>query len=186
MLDPKLTGFTNIQKLDPDILVDLRYATTNNFTKHVIYDFTTAIARTGTALKLAQASAIVKKQGYRLKVWDAYRPVKAQEKLFEVYPDPTFVAKPNPNFSHQKGVTFDVTLTFSDGRECEMSTAFDDFTDKAFRNAKKTPTQEKHYQILDQAMTQAGFIGYENEWWDYRDSQMDLYQPLAADPNDFK
>ncbi|WP_178196671.1 M15 family metallopeptidase [Ligilactobacillus sp. Marseille-Q7487] len=186
MLDPKLTGFSNIQKLDPDIIVDLRYATTNNFTNHVIYDFTTAIARTGTAQKLAVASDIVKKQGYRLKIWDAYRPVKAQERLFEVYPDPEFVAKPNPNFSHQKGVTFDVTLTFADGTECEMPTAFDDFSSQAHRDAKRTPTQDKYYQILDQAMTRAGFVGYENEWWDYRDSQMDEYQPLAADPNDYK
>lgn len=99
-MDKRLTGFTNIQKLDPDIIVDLKYATEDNFTGKVIYDFTTAIVRTGTAYKLAKASTIVKKQGYRLKVWDAYRPVKSQKKLFEVYPDPKFVAEPNPNFSH--------------------------------------------------------------------------------------
>lgn len=101
-MDQALTGFTNIQHLDPEIIVDLRYATTNNFTHQVIYDFTTAIVRTGTAHKLAKASALVKQQGYRLKVWDAYRPVSAQRRLFEVYPDPEFVAQPNPNFSHQK------------------------------------------------------------------------------------
>lgn len=185
MLDEKLTGFTNIQKLDPDIIVDLRYATTNNFTQHVIYDFTTAIARTGTAHKLAKASKLVKQQGYRLKIWDAYRPVSAQERLFEVYPDPEFVAKPNPNFSHQKGVTFDVTLTFADGTECEMPTAFDDFSEQAHRDATWSTTQTKYYKILDDAMTKAGFVGYENEWWDYRDSQMDEYQPLAANPNEY-
>jgi len=89
-----LTGFTNIQKLAPDIIVELRYATTNNFTHQVIYDFTTAIVRTGTAQKLAQASATVNQLGYRLKVWDAYRPVSAQKRLFDVYPDPEFVATP--------------------------------------------------------------------------------------------
>lgn len=51
-MDAELTGFTNVQKLDPDIIVDLRYATTNNFTGKVVYDFSTAIARTGTALSL--------------------------------------------------------------------------------------------------------------------------------------
>lgn len=184
-MEKELTGFTNIQKLDPDILVELRYATTDNFTGQVIYDFTTAIARTGTARKLANASALVKKQGYRLKVWDAYRPVKAQEKLFEVYPDPSFVAKPNPNFSHQKGVTFDLTLTDAFGNEMPMPTEFDDFSEKAFRNAPKTKEQEKYYNILNDAMVASGFVGYENEWWDYRDSQMDEYGPLAADPNDY-
>ena len=180
-----LTGFTNLQRLDPDIIVDLRYATTNNFTHQVIYDFTTAIVRTGTAHKLAQASALVKQQGYRLKVWDAYRPVSAQRRLFDVYPDPAFVAQPDPNFSHQKGVTLDLTLAQPDGRELVMPTAFDDFTAAAHRDAPRTPIQEAHYQLLNNAMTAAGFVGYVNEWWDYRDADMDAYQPLAADPNDY-
>lgn len=179
------TGFTNIQTLDPSITVDLRYATTRNFTHQVIYDFTTAIARTGTAEKLARASATLRTQGYRLKVWDAYRPVTAQQRLFDVYPNPSFVAPPNPNFSHQKGVTFDLTLCDQAGHELEMQSAFDDFSERAHRTFPRTPTQEAHYQLLDQAMTQAGFVGYDNEWWDYRDADMDAYQPLAADPNDF-
>lgn len=178
-------GFTNIQKLDPDIIIELRYATTNNFTHQVVYDFTTAIVRTGTAQKLARASELVKDQGFRLKIWDAYRPVSAQKRLFDVYPDPEFVAKPNPNFSHQKGVTLDLTLTDAQGKECPMPTSFDDFTAAAHRDAPRTPLQDHYYQILDAAMTAAGFIGYENEWWDYRDAAMDQYQPLAADPNDY-
>ncbi|VDG24349.1 M15 family metallopeptidase [Lactiplantibacillus mudanjiangensis] len=185
MLPKDLTGFTNVQTLDPMILVDLRYATTNNFTHQVIYDFTTAIVRTGTAQKLAQASALVQAQGYRLKIWDAYRPVSAQKRLFDVYPDPNFVAPPDPNFSHQKGVTLDLTLTDMAGHDCLMPTAFDDFSPQAHRQAPRATQQDANYQILDQAMHQAGFIGYENEWWDYRDSQMDDYQPLSADPNDY-
>ena len=184
-MQPELTGFTNVQALDPDIIVDLRYATTNNFTKQVVYDFTTAITRTGTAQKLARASALVKAQGFRLKVWDAYRPVSAQKRLFEVYPDPKFVAKPNPNFSHQKGVTLDLTLTDADGQECPLPTAFDDFSPLAHRDAPRTKIQNHYYQILNTAMTTAGLVGYENEWWDYRDADMDAYQPLAADPNDY-
>ncbi|QMU08419.1 M15 family metallopeptidase [Levilactobacillus suantsaii] len=179
------TGFSNIQALDPTILVDLRYATTNNFTGQVIYDFTTAIARTGTAEKLARASASLRDQGYRLKVFDAYRPVRAQERLFEVYPDPAFVAQPDPNFSHQKGVTFDLTLCDTNGQELEMQSAFDDFSERAHRDFARTTIQEKHYQLLHQAMLAAGFVGYVNEWWDYRDADQDTYGPLAADPNDF-
>lgn len=181
------TGFTKLQALDDQIIVDLRYATPNNFTKQVVYDFTTGIARTGTAEKLAHASHLLQTQGYRIKVWDAYRPVSAQEKLFEVYPDPTFVLPPNPNMSHQKGVTFDVTLTDLAGQEVEIPTAFDDFSQQAKRSSFETwtPVAQKHYLILDKAMQKAGFVGYENEWWDYRDSQMDDYQPLTADPNKF-
>lgn len=184
-MQEELQGFTNIQKLDPDILVDLKYATSDNFTHQVIYDFTTAIARTGTAHKLAKASALVKAKGYRLKVWDAYRPVTAQKRLFEVYPDPNFVAPPDPNFSHQKGVTFDLTLTDSNGNDLPMPTAFDDFSPAASRTYPHTGAAKKYYTILNEAMVKAGFVGYENEWWDYRDSQMDEYGPRSADPNDY-
>ena len=185
-MDTELTGFTNVQKLDPDIIVDLRYATTNNFTGKVVYDFSTAIARTGTARKLAVANSIVKEQGYRLKIWDAFRPSSAKKKLFDVYPDPEFVAPPDPNYSHQKGVTFDLTLAFANGEECPMPTGFDDFTGTARRSSKWPKEAAKYHKILDDAMKQAGFIGYESEWWDFRDSQMDEYGPLQADPNDYK
>ncbi|MFC6201389.1 M15 family metallopeptidase [Lactiplantibacillus nangangensis] len=184
-MSPELTGFTNVQALAPTIIVDLRYATTNNFTHQVIYDFTTAIVRTGTARKLAAASKALNAQGYRLKIWDAYRPVSAQKCLFDVYPDPEFVAKPNPNFSHQKGVTLDLTLTDMVGNECPMPTPFDDFSPLAHRDAPRTAIQDHYYQILNTAMLAAGFVGYENEWWDYRDAEMDAYQPLAANPNEY-
>jgi len=184
-MSPELTGFTNVQVLAPTIIVDLRYATTNNFTHHIIYDFTTAIVRTGTAQKLAAASKTLNAQGYRLKIWDAYRPVSAQKRLFDVYPDPEFVAKPNPNFSHQKGVTLDLTLTDMVGNECPMPTPFDDFSPLAHRDAPRTAIQDHYYQILNTAMLTAGFVGYENEWWDYRDAEMDAYQPLAANPNEY-
>lgn len=186
-MQTQLSDFVNLQTLTEDLIIELTYATPNNFTGQVVYDFTTAIARRGSAQKLAEASKILKKQGYRIKVWDAYRPVSAQLKLFEVYPDPTFVAKPNPNFSHQKGVTFDVTLTDLAGKELVMPTAFDDFSEKAKRSSKHlwSPEALANYNLLNDAMTQAGFIGYPNEWWDFRDSQMDEYGPSSANPNDY-
>ena len=72
-------GFINLQKLDPSIIVELCYATTNNFTQQIIYDFQTAIARVGTTKKLAKASQALWQKGYRIKVWDAFRPVTAQK-----------------------------------------------------------------------------------------------------------
>lgn len=185
MRDPN-TDFTNVQALDPEIFVELRYATKNNFTGKKIYDFTTAIARAGTAKKLAKASELVKAQGFRLKVWDAYRPVAAQKKLFEVYPDPNWVLPPNPNASHQKGVTFDITLCEADGTDIPMQSKFDEFGDKAKRDYQRKPYQEHNYHILNDAMTTAGFDGYREEWWDYRDNEMDSYGPASADPNDYQ
>ncbi|MDK1727169.1 M15 family metallopeptidase [Dellaglioa algida] len=185
MLSEIELGFTNVKTIDPDIIVDLRYATKNNFTNQIIYDFSAAIARTGTVKKLGIASKLLKVQGYRLKIWDAYRPVLAQEKLFEVYPDPNFVAKPNPNFSHQKGVTFDLTICNLNGKELEMQSEFDDFSKRSGRNYNRTTQQQRNYDVLNNAMITAGFIGYSEEWWDYRDSDMDAYTPLTANPNDY-
>ncbi|GKQ43383.1 D-alanyl-D-alanine dipeptidase [Companilactobacillus sp. RD055328] len=183
----KSSEFMNVLEVDPDIIIDLRYATENNFTGKKIYDFTTAISRTGTVKKLGIAASILKKQGYRIKIWDAYRPVSAQEKLFEVYPDPNFVLPPNPNSSHQKGVTFDLTITDMAGNELPMQSKFDEFNETASRSYKgRTAEQQINYDILNNAMTEAGFVGYSEEWWDYRDSQMDEYGPASANPDDYK
>lgn len=177
--------FINLQKIDPSIIVDLKYATPDNFTGQTIYDFTTAIARVGTAQKLGIAAQLFKAQGYRIKIWDAYRPTTAQKRLYEVYPDPTWVATPNPNYSHEKGVTFDMTLTDLDGHELLMQSGFDDFSDRAKRNYHRTPVQERHYQLLNDIMTKADFQGYENEWWDFMDNDADQYAPAQVDPNDY-
>ncbi|KRK89564.1 M15 family metallopeptidase [Lentilactobacillus sunkii] len=187
MADKKTQGYINLHDVDPDIIFDLKYATEDNFTHQVVYDFDQAIARIDTAKKLANASKDLKNQGYRIKIWDAYRPTYAQKRLFEVYPDPTWVAEPDPNFSHQKGVTFDLTLTDLDGNEIEMPTPFDDFKGGAKRSEKSswTPTAQKNYDILNEAMLKAGFKGYENEWWDFRDSDMDEFGPLEVDPKDY-
>ncbi|WP_376847314.1 M15 family metallopeptidase [Camelliibacillus cellulosilyticus] len=178
-------GFINVAKIDSSIIIDLKYATSDNFTKQPIYDFTVAVARVGTAKKLGVAAKILREKGFRIVVWDAYRPSYAQKRLFEVYPDPMWVAPPNPNHSHEKGVTFDVTLADLDGNEIEMQSPFDDFSGAAKRNAVRTPLQEYRYQVLLDAMTKAGFKGYENEWWDYQDTDADLYGPMQVNPNDY-
>ncbi|MBZ2200048.1 MAG: M15 family metallopeptidase [Lentilactobacillus hilgardii] len=187
MTSKKDQGYLNVHDVDPDIIVDLKYATTDNFTHQIVYDFDQAISRIDTVKKLGNASKILKDQGYRLRIWDAYRPIYAQKRLFEVYPDPIWVAEPNPNFSHQKGVTFDLTLTDQAGNNMEMPTPFDDFTGLAKRSEKPNWSTEaqKNYDILNHAMTQAGFVGYENEWWDYRDSNADKFGPLEVDPKDY-
>ena len=95
-----------VKKYIPDIYVELRYATENNFTGVKIYDFTEAYLRYGTVKKLAQVQKELKQQGYSLKIWDAYRPFEAQQKLWEVYPDPNYVANPaNGMKKHNLGLS---------------------------------------------------------------------------------
>lgn len=157
----------------PSIYVDLKYATEDNFTGTVIYDFTDgAFLRYGTVKKLMEVEDELLQQGYSLKIWDAYRPVNAQFKLWEVCPDATYVANPNKGYSsHSRGSTIDVTLVMSDGTQITMPSGFDDFSALADRDYSDVSGEAaENAQILEDAMSSHGFNGYSAEWWHYSDS----------------
>lgn len=171
--EPEDDEYVLVKKYIPDIYVELRYATENNFTGVKIYDFTEAYLRYGTVKKLAQVQKELKQQGYSLKIWDAYRPFEAQQKLWEVYPDPNYVANPaNGMKKHNLGGTVDITMVAADGSIIPMPTEFDDFSLKADRNYSDIDNEEavKNVMILQNAMENNGFTGYQGEWWDYSDT----------------
>ena len=149
------------------------YATDRNFTGQVIYDFSDAYLRYGTVKKLEAVCADLSELGLSLKIWDGFRPVSAQWKLWEVCPDPAFVANPETGFSsHSRGSTVDVTLVDDTGNELEMPTGFDDFTARADRDYSDcTETAAAHAQLLEILMEKHGFKGYSGEWWHYSDTE---------------
>ena len=157
----------------PDLFVELKYATADNFTGQIIYDFTEARLRYGTVKKLAAVQAALAEQGYGLRIWDAWRPASAQFALWKVCPDPMYVADPNRGFSsHSRGNTVDVTLTFSDGTAVEMPTGFDDFSALADRDYSDVPEPAKsNALLLENAMKEQGFRCYAGEWWHFTDEQ---------------
>lgn len=162
-----------VNKYIPDIYVELMYATDNNFTGVRIYGFTDAYLRYGTVKKLANVQKELKEQGYSLKIWDAYRPFEAQQKLWEVYPDPNYVANPADGMKkHNLGGTVDITMVAADGSIIPMPTEFDDFSLKADRNYSDIDNEEavNNVMILQNAMENNGFTGYQGEWWDYSDT----------------
>lgn len=156
----------------PSIYVELKYATQDNFTGSVIYDFAQAKLRYGTVKKLAAAQETLLEQGYSLLIWDAYRPRSAQFALWEVCPDPVYVANPvTGNSSHSRGNTVDVSLVTAQGGELELPTGFDDFSAMADRDYSDVPDAARdNALILESAMTAAGFEAYWGEWWHYSDS----------------
>lgn len=171
--EPEDDEYVLVNKYIPDIYVELMYATDNNFTGVRIYDFTDAYLRYGTVKKLANVQKELKEQGYRLKIWDAYRPFEAQQKLWEVYPDPNYVANPaNGMKKHNLGGTVDITMVAADGSIIPMPTEFDDFSLKADRNYSDIDNEEavNNVMILQNAMENNGFTGYQGEWWDYSDT----------------
>jgi len=151
-------GFGLISQHIKDIIIDLRYASSNNITGKVIYENNSAYLRMGTINKLKKEQDKLKKYGYRLVIWDAYRPAEAQFKLWEIMPDGNYIANPYKGYSsHTKGNCIDVTLATLDGEYLKMPTEFDDFTEKADRNYDDINDKEalKNVKILEEVMTQA-------------------------------
>lgn len=172
---PQDSDLVPVQSYIPGILVDLKYAGKDNFTGQVIYEFSDVYLRYGTVEKLLAVQQELQAMGLGLKIWDGFRPVQAQFDLWEIYPDPIYVANPNNGFSsHSRGNTVDIVLVDSFGQELPMPTGFDDFTLLADRNYSDCPeAAADNARLLEQIMQKHGFTGYYNEWWHYSD--MDTY-----------
>lgn len=170
---PDAADIVRIRDYIPDIKVELKYATDDNFTGQVIYDFSDAWLRYGTVLKLEAAQKAAKEHGMTLLCWDAFRPVSAQFRLWEVYPDSTYVANPNTGYSsHSRGNTVDITIVSSDGTAIEMPTGFDDFSALADRDYSDcSQAAAEHARLLEQIMEEAGFKPYFGEWWHFSDTE---------------
>lgn len=178
-MPPYDEDMVEISEFSDDIKIDLKYATTDNFTNTKIYDFERAYLRYGTLKKLLQAQEILKEQGYAIKIWDAYRPQSAQYKLWSVYPDSKYVANPNTGYSsHTRGNAIDITV-IKDSNDIKMPTGFDEFTSLADRDYSDCSDEAKaNAKLLEEAMVQSGFVPYRGEWWHFSDS--DEYNPLES------
>lgn len=179
------SDFVKVADYIPDAVVDLKYATPNNFTGAVVYDFTDAYLRYSTVLKLMKVQDELRQQGYLLKIWDGFRPIEAQRKLWEAKPDPNFVSNPDTGTnSHARGNTVDVTLVNAAGEELEMPTGFDDFTAYADRDYTDcTDTAAANAQLLQDIMEKYGFEGLQSEWWHFTDS-VDYEIETCFDPGE--
>ena len=166
--------FVRVLDLVPNARQLLYYGTEENFTGQVIYDFSDAYLRYGTACKLAEAARELEELGLGLLIWDAYRPVSAQARLFEAYPDPKYVSKPGVgNQNHCRGRAVDLTLyDLQTGEELVMPTGFDDFSALADRNYSDCPeTAAENARLLEIVMKKHGFKPYSAEWWHYTDTE---------------
>lgn len=182
---PEDAVFVAVTDYIADIQVDLKYASEDNFTGQAVYDFSTAYLRYGTVEKLAAVQADLQELGLGLKIWDGFRPVSAQYRLWEICPDPRYVADPKNGFSsHSRGNTVDLTLVDREGREVPMPTGFDDFSELADRDYSDCSQEAaNNAEILEILMEKHGFSGYFREWWHYSDT--DIYpveEVFLSDP----
>ncbi len=158
-----------VNKKNIDVQIDLRYSTTNNFTKERVYFSEECYIHKVAYEHLHIAVEIAKKQNLTLKIFDAYRPPSVQRKLWECLPDPNFIAPPDKGSPHSRGVAIDLTLIDSDNEELDMGTEFDEFSRLSYHGCMDI--SKKSYQnrlILLGIMTDAGWDFYRNEWWHYQ------------------
>ena len=179
---PRYDNLVDIRSVDPTILVDLRYATADNVTGHALYPAEMpALVRPSTAARLAKAQAFLRARNFGLKIWDAYRPLTAQMKLWGKTHDGAFVADPlSGNGSlHTWGVAVDATLVDADGRDVAMPTKFDEFTGAAKLHYQgDDPVVKSHLKLLQNAMRTGGFYGARTEWWHFIDYDWKKYAPI--------
>jgi D-alanyl-D-alanine dipeptidase len=176
------TDYVKVVDYIPTIYVELKYGTTDNISGTVIYDFKNAYLRYGTVKKLMKVQTELNAMGYSMKIWDAYRPVEAQYKLWAAKPDARYIADPNKGYtSHSLGNTIDVTLVNADGSAIDMPTGFDNFTSKGDRDySDVTPEQRGNALLLENIMKRYEFKPYSGEWWHFQDEQSYTYVDFKA------
>lgn len=165
----------------PNVAIDIKYATPDNFTGQIVYSQPKAYVRKPVADSLQKIQTILNEKGLGLKILDAYRPYSATLLFYEIYGDTTFVAAPWKGSIHNRGVAVDLTIIdLATKEELIMPTPFDDFSPKASHTyTNLDPIQIKNREKLFNIMLSNGFTHYEHEWWHYnfkdRDYQlMDL------------
>lgn len=179
----ELYGLVKITDVDPDIAIDLRYATDDNFLHRKVYPENVAFILESVGRRLKRVNDRIKAQGLRLKIWDAYRPLWVQKEMWAILPDENFVADPAKGSRHNRGCAVDVTLIDAQGNELEMPTPFDDFTEKAhpdYMDLSVAAIQNR--KILRDAMTGEGFLQFPTEWWHYDDPDWENHPVLDVNP----
>lgn len=164
----KESTLVNISSIIPGIHIDLKYASSDNFTGEIVYDFQDCLLHQTAALLLKEVQMELQEMGLSLKIWDGYRPFKAQEKFWELVPDPRYVSNPKKGGRHTRGTAIDLTLVTKEGLELPMPSKFDDFSEKAHRDYMGASKEEiQNRELLRQVMEKHGFIGLPTEWWHF-------------------
>ena len=181
-VDAKLraSGLVNVCNIGSNFAYDQRYGTTNNFTGAKIYNSRRIYLRTETAQKLAEANKELNSLGYRIKIWDAYRPYSVQKLLYLKAPagQKYFIADPynTDACTHNRGTAVDITLVKLDGSPVEMPTDMDSFSHKAYADDDSCSKQAaKNRGILRTVMEKHGFSGIGCEWWHFNDTDTYKY-----------
>ena len=164
-----------------DVELSIAYATADNFTGKPVYSRAACYLHPDAAQAFEKAIVFARELGLRVRVFDGFRPSEAQWTLWNVRPDPEFLADPRRGSPHSRGVAIDLTLIGPNGKDLDMGTGFDAFTPLSHHGALAiSPDAQRNRHILLGIMTTAGFDFYRNEWWHYQLFDSRRY-PLLSD-----
>ena len=154
--------------IEPGIIIDLKYATTDNFVKEQLYDCARCFLRADVAFAVRNVHRELRRRGYGLKMFDCYRPLPVQWKLWNMAPDPRYVADPRKGSMHNRGSAVDLTLVDAEGNELDMGTHFDFFGKEAYHDYTELPKEVlERRKLLKDTMAKHGFRSTRTEWWHY-------------------
>lgn len=164
-----------------DVDLDLLYATPDNLSGVPIYRAPVCLLHPDAARRLDAAIALARGIGCRLRVYDAFRPVEAQWRLWQAFPNPDYIADPRVGSNHTRGVAIDLTLADESGLPLDMGTVFDAMTERSHHGRTDLTTQQQRNRaLLLGVMSGAGWDHYATEWWHYQLPDPERY-PLLSD-----
>jgi len=162
------TTFVNLKDYSLDFVYDMKYATADNFLKAKVYDCEACFLRLKTVTALLEVNKKFMEKGLRIKIYDCYRPLDIQKKMWKIISNPKYVANPAKGSIHNRGGAVDISLIDSLGNELDMGTNFDFFGVEASHNYPNISlVVKKNRRLLKTIMTRGGFSSFDSEWWHY-------------------
>jgi D-alanyl-D-alanine dipeptidase len=173
------TTFVKLKNFSRDFVFEMKYATADNFLKIKVYDCDECYLRLKTIKNLIEANSEFLEKGYRIKLFDCYRPLDIQKKMWEIVPNADYVADPKKGSIHNRGGAVDITLVDNEGKELNMGTSFDFFGPEAAHNYQGFSKKiNKNRSYLKEIMLKHNFKSFDSEWWHY--NLMDSYKDKLA------
>jgi D-alanyl-D-alanine dipeptidase len=165
------TDLVDLTALSPDLRLDMRYATAENFLGSPVYPSARALLQRPAAEALVRAHRALGPRGYGLLIHDAYRPWWVTKVFWDATPldQRDFVARPDRGSRHNRGAAVDLTLyRLEDGRAVEMPGVYDEMSERSHRDYPGGTSVERwHRDLLRAAMEAEGFVAFEVEWWHF-------------------
>ncbi|WP_314280717.1 M15 family metallopeptidase [Capnocytophaga leadbetteri] len=162
------SDFVRLKDLSPDFVYELKYATPDNFLKQAVYDCGECYLRKSTAEALVKANEAFKQLGYRIKLFDCYRPLSVQKKMWKILPGTHYVANPAKGSKHNRGAAVDLTLVDVQGKELNMGTPFDFFGKEAHHTYTEHSKEVlENRKLLKETLDKFNFKSIYSEWWHY-------------------